>query len=128
MRKERKTFCCILTTEADFPITFTTREGSCDTALLNGPRGMRFYCSRHHHHPNSYALLLLNMLSYLTTGNHSQQCKELLVIFKRHGQKLNDGAGWIIYTFVQVHDADQTELDERQSRSQSTCLSSGFYE
>lgn len=104
------------------------RERSCDVALLNGPGGMWFHCPQQHHHQHSSALLLLNILPYLTTGHHSQQCKELHVIFKRHWQKLDDGAGCITYTFAQLHNADQIELEERQSRPHSTCLSSVFYE
>lgn len=37
MRKEGKTFCCILTTEADFPITFTTRGGVLWHGLTEWP-------------------------------------------------------------------------------------------
>ena len=127
--KGKEDFLPCTHSRSTFPYNFhEKREASCDTALLNGPGGMRFHCSWQHHHQHSSALLLLNILSCLTTGSHSQQCKELLVIFKRHWQKLDDGAGCIIYTFVQLHNADQTELDERQSRPQSTCLSSMFYE
>lgn len=111
MRKEGKTG--VRSQQKQIPYNYhKNREGSYDMVWLNGPLGMWFYCSQQHHCHFSYSLLLLNILSYLTTGNHSQQCKEPLFIFKRHWQKL-DGAGYITHTFVQLHNADQTELDKR---------------
>lgn len=84
---ERKTFCHTLRSEVDF--LKIKKEGSCDMTLLNSPGFSRMWlhCSQQHHHQHSSALLLFIVLSYLTTGNHRQQYKELL-IFKRHCQKL----------------------------------------
>lgn len=62
---------------------------------------------------------LLFSLSSLQ-GITVQQRKEVLVIFRRNWQKLDDGASCITYTFVKFHNAAQTELDETQSQPQLT--------
>lgn len=117
--QEGQSFCFALTAEADFSLQYLSQEeGSCDATLLNSPDGMWFLCSQKHHYSIHLHWFCSTYCTVPLQGTTVQQCKELLVIFRRNWKKLDDGACCTIYMFVQLRNAGQTELDETQSRPQ----------